>query len=94
MRLGEEHSAGQPEQHQADHLPRRDKYEGLWRQIIEEGIEEKVFNHHDANVAVKVVLGVANWTVMWLNPNGRLSATEIADLSSEILLEGFYKREN
>jgi len=82
------------EHHKADHLPRRDKYEELWRQIIEDGIDKEIFNHYDSKVAVKVVLGVANWTVMWLNPNGRLSATEIADLSSEILLEGFYKRED
>lgn len=82
------------EQYQSQHLPRRDKYEGLWRQIIDEGIEAGVFTPHDSKVAVKVVLGVANWTVMWLNPNGHLSATEIADLSSEILLKGFYKREN
>jgi AcrR family transcriptional regulator len=82
------------EKYKASHLPRRDKYEGLWREIIEQGIAEGLFNKHDVNVAVKVVLGVANWTVMWLNPEGRLSPTEIADLSSEILLKGFYKREN
>jgi len=81
-------------QYKSQHLPRRDKYEGLWRQIIEDGIAQGVFNPHDPKVAVKVVLGVANWTVMWLNPEGRLSATEIADLSSEILLKGFYNREN
>lgn len=81
------------EQLQSQHLPRRDKYEGLWRQIVEEGMNEGIFNFYDSKIAVKVVLGVANWTVMWLNPDGRLSATEIADLSSDILLNGFYKRE-
>ena len=81
------------EQYQSQHLPRRDKYEALWCQIIEEGMAEGVFNQYDPKVAVKVVLGVANWTVMWLNPDGRLSGIEIADLSSDILLNGFYKRD-
>lgn len=81
------------EQYQSQHLPKRDKYERVWREIIEEGMKQGVFNAYDSKVAVKVALGVANWTVMWLNPAGRLSATEIADLSADILLNGFYTRE-
>jgi AcrR family transcriptional regulator len=81
------------EKYRARHMPRRDRYEDLWRKIIEEGIEEGIFNQNDINLAGKVVLGVANWTVMWLDPKGRMDASQIADLSSEILLNGFYKRE-
>jgi len=77
----------------ARHIPHRDRYEKYWQQIIEEGIRAGIFEEFDTSLAVKAVLGVANWTIMWLNPNGRLTATEIADFSADLLLGGFYKRE-
>ena len=86
-----EHRSLDPES-KADHIPRRDEYEGYWLQIVEEGISAGVFAVEDPRLSVKVILGVASWTVMWLNPNGRLSASEIADYSADILLDGFYKR--
>ena len=76
----------------AAHIPRRDEYEGCWLQIVEEGLQAGIFSVEDPRLSVKVVLGVASWTVMWLNPDGRLSASEIADYSADILLDGFYKR--
>jgi AcrR family transcriptional regulator len=87
-----EHRSLEPE-FRARHIPLRDRYESYWQQIIEEGIQEGIFEMLDVQLAVKAVLGVANWTVMWLNPKGKLTATEIADFSADLLLGGFYKRE-
>ena len=87
-----EHRSLEPE-FRARHIPLRDQYELYWEQIIGEGVQEGVFEVSDVRLAAKVVLGVANWTVMWLNPDGRLSADEIADSSADLLLGGFYKRE-
>jgi AcrR family transcriptional regulator len=75
-----------------EHIPRRDEYEAYWRQIIEEGVAAGLFTVDDPGLSVKAALGVASWTVMWLNPRGRLTAEEIADYSANILLNGFYKR--
>jgi AcrR family transcriptional regulator len=86
-----EHRSLDPDMRQ-DHIPRRDEYERYWRQIIQEGVEEGLFHAEDPSLSAKVALGVASWTVMWLNPQGRLSAEEIADQSADILLNGFYKR--
>ncbi len=74
------------------HIPRRDRYETLWREIIEEGVEHGVFSCDNPRLVVKVVLGVANWPVMWYRPEGSLSATEIADQSADLLLEGLRVR--
>lgn len=74
------------------HIPQRDRYERYWQQILQDGIEAGIFEDHDSELSVKVVLGVANWTIMWFNPEGRLSATEIADFTANLLLNGFYKR--
>ena len=87
-----EHRSLAPE-YKARHIPLRDQHETYWEQIIEEGVKEGVFAVSDIRLAVKAVLGVANWTVMWLNPDGRLSANDIADSSADLLLGGFYCRE-
>jgi AcrR family transcriptional regulator len=86
-----EYRSLEPEYREA-HIPRRDEYEDYWEQILLQGLEEGIFDLEDSRMAVKVVLGVASWTVTWLNPEGRLSAAEIADYSASLLLDGFYKR--
>ena len=76
-----------------EHIQKRDHYESLWREIIKNGISEGVFAEVDEKMATKAVLGVANWTIIWLDPMGNLSASEIAEISSDLLLNGFYLRE-
>lgn len=76
-----------------EHVSRRDKYEAYWLKIIEEGIDQGVFKCQEPAMAVKAILGVANWTIMWFSPEGRLSATEIADLSVSLILNGLFERE-
>ena len=70
------------------HIPKRDKYETLWRDIIEEGVEKNTFNSSDPLLEVKFVLGVANWTIMWYDPSGTYTADQIADHSADLLLSG------
>ena len=74
------------------HIPRRDRYENLWREIIKEGVEQSVFTCEDSNLAVKALLGIANWTIMWYRPEGPLSAKEIADRSADLFLNGICVR--
>lgn len=38
------------------------------------------------------VLGITNWTYQWFNSNGELSADELAELYSSIVLEGINER--
>jgi AcrR family transcriptional regulator len=71
-----------------EHIPRRDRYEELWRGIIEEGVSAGVFSCNDPGLATKAVLGIANWTIMWYQKDGSLSATEIADHSANLILNG------
>jgi hypothetical protein len=34
------------------------------------------------------VLGMCNWVYRWYNPNGELSAQEIAEIFTRLVLEG------
>ena len=70
------------------HNRRRDRYEGLWRNLIQEGVKVGVFRPVDVTVASFAILGVQNWLITWFKSGGRLSATELADQFSELFLRG------
>lgn len=87
-----EHRSLEPE-YRLRHVPRRDRFENLWHQIIEQGIEQGVFKNNDPSLAVKALLGIMNWTIMWYRPDGKLSAKEIAEQSVDLFLNGLSVRE-
>ncbi len=86
-----EHRSLDPEFH-ARHIPRRDRYEQLWRDLIEQGLSEGVFCCTQSSMAVKAFLGVINWTITWFRADGSLTAEEIADQFSDLFLYGLTKR--
>lgn len=85
-----EYRSLEPEQRQ-NHIARRDRYESLWRQIITEGVSTGVFREMDISVSTFALLGVQNWTITWFHEDGRLSATELADLYCDLFISGIRK---
>jgi len=75
------------------HIPRRDRFEAIWRETIEAGVRTGDFATDDPSLATKTALGVANWTVTWFQPDGRLSAGDIADYGVQLLLQGLQTRD-
>src|SRR5262245_44773656 len=71
---------------------RRDRYEHLYRQVIEEGISSGDFGSADPKMAAMLVLSAVNWMPQWYNPSGPLSAEEVADRFSTLILEGLRPR--
>ncbi len=69
-------------------LPRRDRYEGMVRALIEDGIASGVFRRVDAKTATLAILGAVNWTVKWYQSGGRRSAHQIGDEFAEHLVRG------
>ena len=87
-----EHRSLEPEYH-ARHVPRRDRFERLWREMIREGIEAGVFcSTCDAALAARTLLGSLNWTITWYRSDGSLSIEEIADSVSNQFLNGLLCR--
>lgn len=68
---------------------KRDRYENMVRQIIEDGIKAKEFRP-DVNVrfAARLVLSAGNWTYAWFRPGGEMGATEIGERFAELLIKG------
>lgn len=85
-----EHRALDRRQH-ARHVPNRDRFEALWRDVLAEGVEEKLFRCDDISLTVRALLGLMNWTITWYNPGGGKSVRQIADDYSNLLLNGLLK---
>lgn len=74
------------------HIPRRDRFESLWRDLIQEGIETGVFNCDDPAQPARALLGVMNWTLTWYRSDGPLTAQDIADQYAGLFLKGLLIR--
>ena len=82
-----EHRSLDPE-YRERHIPRRDRFERLWRDLIQNGTEGGVFHVTDPAMTAKALLGVMNWTITWYQPGGLLSIRQISDQFSTLLLDG------
>ncbi len=72
----------------ARHLARRDRFEGLWRSLLEQGVLQGAFRPLDAPIVASALLGVMNGMLAWYRADGRLSADQIADIFSDLFLSG------
>lgn len=82
-----EHRSLERKQH-ARHVPNRDKFEALWRGVLEEGVEAGIFVCDDPALTTRAILGILNWTITWFHPDGALDIDDIADRYSNLLLNG------
>jgi AcrR family transcriptional regulator len=86
-----EHRSLEPELHDR-HIPRRDRFEKLWRDLIQEGLEQGVFCCCEPTQTARAILGVMNWTITWFSPHGQLTPEEIADQYANLFLRGLLAR--
>jgi TetR/AcrR family transcriptional regulator, cholesterol catabolism regulator len=78
--------------HLALHIPRRDRYERLWRDMIQEGVDAGIFSCEDPAMTTRAIMGTLNWTITWFRSDGSLSADEIAGIFSHLFLDGLSPR--
>jgi AcrR family transcriptional regulator len=76
----------------ASHIPRRDRFERLWRDLVEEGTRTGAFNCAEPSLAGRALLGVMNWTVTWFRKEGASSIEAIASQFTELFLRGLLIR--
>ena len=88
-----EYRSLEPDYHDR-HIPRRDRFEQIWRDLIKEGIEAGIFTCDHPSLSARALLGVLNWTVTWFRNDGPLSAEEIADQISNLFLMGLITRDS
>ena len=76
------------------HIPHRDRFEGLWRDLIQESIDSGAFHNTDPAMATRALLGMMNWAITWYRQDGPNSAELIADQFSDLILNGLLIRES
>jgi AcrR family transcriptional regulator len=69
-------------------LAKRDRYEQGLRQLIASGSRSGEFVSTDPALATRAILGALNSTVLWFNPQGALTAAEVADNFATYLIRG------
>ncbi len=82
-----EHRSLIPEYHDR-HIPRRDRFEKLWRDLIQQGVQSGQFKAVDPAMTARALLGVMNWTITWYRPGGGSSIEAISDNYASLFLDG------
>ena len=85
-----EHRSLERKQH-ARHVPNRDKFESLWKDVLAEGVRTRTFKCDDPALTTRALLGLMNWTITWYRPDGGKTSEQIADDYSNLLLNGLLK---
>lgn len=64
-------------------------YHQLWATLLEQGVTTgEVRSDLNVKVTGYAILGMCNWIYRWYNPQGALSAEEIAGIFTTLVLEG------
>jgi AcrR family transcriptional regulator len=63
------------------------------RSFIQEGIEDGSITPCDPKLAAFAIAGAVNWICMWYEPEGALSAEEIATQFAQTLTQGLARKE-
>jgi len=85
-----EHRALERRQH-ARHVPNRDQFEELWRDVLAEGVKAKLFQCEDIALTTRALLGLMNWTITWYRPDGEKTIEQISDDYSNLFLNGLLR---
>src|SRR5215211_38132 len=65
----------------------RAEFEEIWVEALRQGVRDGEFREFDP-VVVKGVLGMHNYSHVWIRPTGRLTPEQIADAFVDVLLGG------
>ncbi|MBT2679488.1 TetR family transcriptional regulator [Bacillus sp. ISL-35] len=70
-------------------IAKRDEFRLNAERLIREGIENGEFRK-DLNPVIVTfgILGAANWSYQWFNPDGKVSDREVAEIFVEMILKG------
>jgi AcrR family transcriptional regulator len=75
-------------------LNKRDDYESIFINVLEEGRINGVFNVESSRIASFFILGASNFMYHWYNPNGEKSLDELARIYLNIIKNGILNDNN
>jgi AcrR family transcriptional regulator len=87
-----EHRSLSPDLHNR-HVPRRDRFEQLWKDLLRSGVDERKFSVQNIPLITRGLLGVMNWVVTWYQEGGELAINEISNQYADMILNGIIARD-
>jgi len=66
----------------------RDQYKSIFREVIEAGFQQKLFNAVDIKVMTFALLGMMNSIIRWYSVDGETKIEDIAAIFSDLFLKG------
>ncbi|MGM0899569.1 MAG: TetR/AcrR family transcriptional regulator [Bacillota bacterium] len=77
------------EKHVEEIKGKRNLFRKRYQELIEKGIRQGEFKDTiPADMLTFGILGIINWTYYWYNPEGEISEEELAQMFTNIILEG------
>ncbi|MDP2726941.1 MAG: TetR/AcrR family transcriptional regulator [Dehalococcoidia bacterium] len=73
--------------HLSAYVIKRDRYEALFRQIIQEGIRRNEFRPVDEKLTVFALLAMCNGVAEWYRPSGPLPPRDVSRFFSQFVLD-------
>ncbi|MGB6408069.1 MAG: TetR/AcrR family transcriptional regulator [Planococcus donghaensis] len=68
---------------------KRESFRKNLEEIISEGIAKQEFREGlEPEMVAFAILGVTNWSYQWFNPSGKVSADQLAQIYSDLILHG------
>ena len=69
-------------------VKKRDVYEKIFQDLIQQGIQQGVFSDCDVKILSYAILTLCTSGASWFNPDGRLAVGEIAGIYEKFILNG------
>lgn len=70
-------------------IPKRDQFRLNIEKLLEKGKQSGEFRADlKTSIVTFGILGVANWSYQWFNPEGKVSDQEVAEIFTEMILKG------
>jgi len=74
-------------EYRVNYIYKRDLYEKMLRETLQEGINIGEFFPVDTKLAIFAILGMCNWLIQWYHHDGPYSAEYIADYLSTLICD-------
>jgi TetR/AcrR family transcriptional regulator, cholesterol catabolism regulator len=77
------------EERLTDVIPKRDQFRLNIEKVVREGIEKGEFRPElNASIITFGILGIANWSYNWFNPDGEMTDREVSEIFVDMILKG------
>lgn len=77
------------EERLAEVIPKRDQFRLNIEKIVRDGIDKGEFRSDlNSTIVTFGILGIANWSYNWFNPDGQFTDREVAEIFVDMILNG------